>query len=263
MTRLSLLAVLSFATPVLADSFLGRPLVLPPLTIQPQVAWEMLAYRAGSETPGGTAHSAQAGIDVGAAPGLQVGLGASEEISPDVRFDRFAARSVIGVAGAAGVRLDAAMYRLYRANISETGYDLGIGPAVRIPIIPGTLSLISGRNIALPPLGGTDSLAFADDFLTVDLNHSNVTATIGVPIGLMLEPARSLAFCLRSGYRHGWGGGNFSADWVPLGADVLLNIASRFDLVATAEVPGETGSWASFEGLTSLVFFRATLAARF
>lgn len=125
------------------------------------------------------------------------------------------------------------------------------------------MALFSGRTLALPPLGGTPGLAFADDLFTVDLNGSNVTATVGVPVRILLQPIDGLAFALRSGDRHGWGGGRFSANWVPLGADVVLNLASRIDLVASAEVPGEAGRYGSFESLTALFFFRATPAGTF
>jgi len=256
-----LFVALGYAPLCRAGSFIDRPLVLPPLSVRPQAAWEMVAVRSIDRSPASTGHWLQLGIDAGVGFGLQVGVAASQELSPDASFDRAALRSLLSLSQDAALRLDFGPYRFNRQT--ETGWAGGLGAVLRLPLIPGKVALLTGRTIALPPIGGTLGLAFADDFVTIDLNHSNITATVGIPLQLLVEPAEGFALALRSGYRHGWGGGNFSADWVPLGADLLVNVARRVDFVASAEVPGETSSYGSFESLTALFFVRGTVAVTF
>ena len=212
-------------------SFIERPLLLAPSAMRPQAAWETLAVRGIDRSPPATGHWLQLGLDVGVVPGLQVGIAGSEEVAPRATFDRIALRTVFGLHPDGALRFDAGNYRNDVSGSMNGSWALGIGAPIRIVALSGKLAVFTGRTVALPPIGGTLSVAFADDFLTVDLNHANVTATIGVPVQVVVEPIPGLALALRSGYRHGWGGGNFSANWIPLGTDLPLNPASRVNLI--------------------------------
>jgi hypothetical protein len=246
----ALLATAAAAEQPYPGAFIDRPLVLPPGMLQPHAGWELLGFRGGP-----TRNSIGFGADVGVFRDFQIGASAVLTEAPDLGFDRVAARGLIALHPAAAVRVDTSIYRFLGVP-QEYGYASGIGLSIKIPLVPGTLALISGRSFALPPIGRTEELHFADDLFTLDLNHSNVTATLGIPMGLELQAIPQLSLLLRSGYRHGFGGGLYSEDWVPVGLDVLVNLAP-VDLIASAELPG------NLRGHTDIFVLRAAVQARF
>ena len=130
-----------------------------------------------------------------------------------------------------------------------------LAPAVERVAIDKHFGLIGGRSIGRPPLGPGPLYSFGDDWLTIDFNHRDVFASLGLPLGVFFEPSAGLAFELRSGFRHVWGGGQLKADFVPVGLDFLAT--PHLDLSASVELPGETDFY------FNLVQARATLALRF
>ncbi len=241
--RVAFVAVaLSFAAS--AEPAIDRPLALPHGTVQGQVGWEMLGLRAGGV-------DAQHGVWFAAGGGLAANVeidaaAVFSEADGDFGFDRAAARGVFAFHRNAAIRLDTSIYRFRFNAPTEYGYASGLGVPFRIAIVPGLLSIIGGRTFAMPPIGRTiDEYHFADDVFTLDLNDSNVTATIGFPLGIQVQPADPLSVVLRSGYRHGWGGGGYDENWVPVGIDVLVDVAS-FELVASAELPGNLNTFTDF-----------------
>jgi len=258
MTRLAgvLVALLSASAAAAEESypgtFIDRPLVLPPGMFQPQAGWELLGFRGGGPTQNSVVFAA----DVGVFPGAQIGASAVLAEAPNLDFDRIAARGVFALHPLAALRLDTSYYR-FHSTPDEHGYASGIGLAIRVPLVPGTLALISGRSVALRPIGRTlDERHFADDLFTLDLNHSNVTATVGFPIGLELQPVAPLALVLHSGYRHGFGGGSYDEDWIPVGLDALINLGP-VDLIGSAELPG------NLRGHADVFVVGAAVQARF
>jgi len=256
MIRLAGFAIVILTTAAAAEqtypAFIDRPLVLAPGTFQPHAGWELLGFRGG----GPTRNSLWFGADVGVLRELQIGASLVLTEAPGLGFDRAAARAVLALHPMTAVRLDTSIYR-FLGLPEEYGYASGIGLSIKIPLLAGTLSLVSGRSFALPPIGRTiEELHFADDLFTLDLNHSNVTATVGFPIGLQLQPIEQLSLLLRSGYRHGFGGGSYSEDWIPVGLDALVSFAP-VDLIASAELPGNV------RGHADVFIVRAVAQARF
>ena len=234
-------------------AFIERPLVLPAGAVQPQLGWELAGYRAGGPVQNGL----WLGADAGVAGFLQIGVAAVLTEAPDLGFDRATARGLFSLHPDAAIRLDTSVYRFRGVGSTEYGYASGIGLSLRLPVVRGVLSLISGRAFGLPPIARTlDEAHFADDLFTLDLNHSNVTATVGLPVGLQLQATEEVALLLRSGFRHGFGGGNYDENWVPVGVDVLFNL-SPVDLIGSAELPGNLRTHAD------VIVVRVVAQARF
>jgi hypothetical protein len=250
--RLALVLLLSAAAASAADyptAFIDRPLVLPPGMVQLHAAYEPQIVSADGNTSV-AAHFAFAGVDAGVARGLQLGAAVAFELSPDGRFDHSAVRAQYALTDLAAVRLDAGVFHYVATGNFPNGsggfvdtqgaYGFlgGVGLAIKVPL-GHCFAFTSGRFTALPPIGGALALASADDLVTVNLNGSNDTGSIGAPVGLLYQAVPALALQARAGVRHFF---NLNApsglqNAVPLGLDVLLS-AGALDLVVSGEMPG-------------------------
>ena len=227
------------------DAFLPRPVWVPAKSLSAELIYSP-AY-ASAEGQSATAHTLMADVKYGVLDGLEVGLTGGIDLNGELTSRRVGLEVEGSPSSFFAARLDATGYWLTVPSFDNPGSSttdpalaLGFGETLRFPIGHG-LALISGRSIGRPPLGYGGVYSFGDDFLTIDFNNRNVFASFSLPYGLAYEPIPGVAFELRSGFRHVWGGGDLGADFFPLGVDGLFNLTRNVDLVATVELPGQTG----------------------
>jgi hypothetical protein len=104
------------------------------------------------------------------------------------------------------------------------------------------------RRIALFS-GRPYSWAVGDDVSRIDLNGSNVFATFGLPMGLLVQPIEAFALQLRTGVFRVKGGGNFEATLVPLAMDAIVSVPVA-DVGITVALPGDVHAYAQVRTIT-------------
>ncbi|TMB11050.1 MAG: hypothetical protein E6J66_10080 [Deltaproteobacteria bacterium] len=237
-------------------SFLERPLIVLRHEIQLHAAYEPLREDTGTNTA--DVHRVLLGLDVGVTDEVQLGLSAAPRIAPNGGFDHLAIRTTYLAHEHVAVRLDTGVYDT-RVHGETPGFAGGIGMSLRIPLLAERVALISGRFTGLPPIGPRfspwPSLSFADDLVTIDVNGRVRTASVGIPLGVLVQVVPLLAAQVRAGYRHVFGAYS-SADYVPIGVDLLASTGTM-DFIISAEMPRK------LQAASNIYEGRVQLQARF
>jgi hypothetical protein len=117
---------------------------------------------------------------------------------------------------------------------------LGLGLPASIALA-GNVSLITGRPYSFA-FANDPLLVDSDDILTLRAGGPRGLASLGLPLGLVIQLSGDIAIDLRSGYRRVFHD-HFEGTYVPLGADLLVNLVGTLDLGVGLEIPGETSAY--------------------
>ena len=241
-------------------SFAQRPLVLPDGMVQADTAIAISNYSSQ------TGANMNLGLDVGIHPKVQAGVMLSLPLSPDGGFGMMVANAQYGVAKWANLRFDVGASRVTgeipamgntTAIQDTTGFVWGVGVPMKWHLTD-RVALTTGRTGA-SAFGVASKvngfLLSSDDIVTMQsgsftlMNGSTASATvwtIGMPVGVIVQPHDRIGLGFRTGVRV-MRGDVPSDTAIPMAFDLLTHVARPLDLGVTYELPGWTSDYGAVQ----------------
>jgi hypothetical protein len=249
-------------------SMLERPLVLPKWVVEPTVGVGI------TNSDNGTGETFGLGFDIGVAKKLQVGAMIEVPAGPVADFGLLAFNLQTALGRSANLRFDIGVQRA-SAHVGEESakndaFVVGVGVPIKARI-NRWLAFVSGSNAARafggspvevvdrsgqptqstygfgPPLSSNllslSVLPESSDDPHGIFEHTIVSGSMFLPVGLLVQPHERISLGVRTGYRllfsHVSGNdGTTLVHYVPLAFDVVVSPLRQLDIGFTAQIQG-------------------------
>jgi hypothetical protein len=208
-------------------SFVERPLVLPPMLMQPE--FNVGIQNASIAGQSATGESLNFGFDMGVIDKVQAGVLLTFPVNPNADFGSFVIGGQYNVMDFLNARVDLGAAKLG----DSTGFTFGIGAPVKYKVSP-MVALTSGRPY---------SYGFSYDIITFAFINGAKAGILTLPVGVLVQPHEMIGLQLRTGVRVGFADASGTA--VPLGIDAMVNIIKIIDVGVSFDLAGSTDDYAA------------------